>query len=187
MIGGGVVGTRKALALNAAGVAVRVISREVTRELAAAGSAGGKLSIELRDYAGPSDIADAEVVVAATGTDVDLRIADDARALHRLIVVAASPDHGNFTSMAIHRAGPLAIGVSAGSVPGAAAKIRNAISERFDNRYAEALSLCAEMRSATIALHGSSEWKRISDILVGDEFCERVESGSFAEAVNECR
>ena len=187
MIGGGAVGTRKALALLDAGAAVRVISLEVSPELQSAASSNRKLSIDLREYSGPADIADAEVVIAATGSIADKAIAADAHELHRLVVVAGAPETGNATSMAIHRTGPLTVGVSAGSVPSAAARIRNAIAERFDARYADAVVALGEIRTSTLADVGSPEWARLNAVLAGRDFCDRVESGTFAEVANECR
>lgn len=187
VIGGGPVGTRKAVALHAAGATVRVISPDVTSELHALAAANERLSIELRQYSGSADIADAELVIAATGSDADTRIAADARTLHRLVIVAGAPEAGNCTSMAIHHAGQLVVGVSAGGVPGAASRVRDAIAERFDSRYADALVVCAENRANALENAGSPEWTRLNAVLIGEDFCRRVESGAFAEAVGECR
>jgi len=187
VIGGGAVGTHKALALLDAGATVRVITLKVSPELQSAASSNEKLSIDLREYSGVADIADAELVIAATGSIADQAIAADAHELHRLVVVAGAPDIGNATSMAVHRTGPLTVGVSTGNVPSAAAKIRDAIAERFDGRYADAVVALAEIRASTLADAGSSEWARLNAVLVGRDFCERVESGAFAEVANECR
>ena len=187
VVGGGVVGTRKALALHEAGAVVRVVAREATPELRNAASASGRLTIELRDYADASDIADAELVIAATGTDADERVARDARELHRILLVAGSPEIGSFTSMAVHRAGMISIGVSAGGVPAAAMRIRDAIADRFDSRYADAISACAEIRSDSLADEGTPAWTDLSSSVIAEDFCERVENGTFSPEVEECR
>ena len=145
------------------------------------------MTLELREYAGQSDISGAEIVIAATGAPVDQSIADDARSLHRLIVVVGDPDVGSFTSMAVHRAGPLTVGISAGGVPAAAIQIRDAIAERFDSRYAEALAVCSEARSNSLDNAGTAEWAKLNGDLIRKDFCERVESGTFAKEVEECR
>jgi len=187
VVGGGVVGTRKALALHEAGAAVRVIAPEVSPDLLDAARASELLTIELREYAGASDIADAELVIAATGTGADERIAGDARALHRIILVAGAPETGSFTSMAIHRTGLLAIGVSTGGVPAAAVRIRDAIADRFDSRYGDALSACTEIRSGILAEAGSAEWAEVGSSVINKDFCDRVENGTFVKGVEECR
>ena len=187
MIGAGGVGTRKALSFHDSGAVVRVISPSVTAELRSAAASSDRISIAMREYSGPADIGDAEIVIAATGTASDETIAGDARSLHRLIVVAGDPDAGNFTSMSVHRAGALAVGVSAGRVPGAAVRIRDAIAKRFDSRYANALAVCADTRSKTLDEAGSTKWADVGQTLIGKDFCDRVETGTFAQEVDECR
>lgn len=186
-MGGGTVGTRKALALHEAGATVRVISPDVTNELSAAALTSERLSIELRAYSGGDDLADVELVIAATGTDADLRVAADARALHLLASVASAPAHGSFTSMAVHTSGPLTIGVSAGSVPRAAVRIRDAIAGRFDARYALAIAACSGIRAVSLARGATDEWAALNESLLGQDFCERVENGTLIEALGQCR
>jgi siroheme synthase-like protein len=177
IVGGGPVGTRKAMALHAAGANVRVISPTSTPELSV--FAGPRFSLERREYAGPSDLEDADVVIAATGTAADARVAADARRMHRLVNVAGSPNDGSFTSMAVHRSGALAIGVTTGEVPRAAVKIRDSIASRFDSRYATAIATCTEMRRNTLAGSGSDAWSRIQESVIADDFCDRIENGTF--------
>ncbi|MEO8576762.1 MAG: NAD(P)-dependent oxidoreductase [Gemmatimonadales bacterium] len=179
IVGCGRVGARKALAFHDAGATVRVISPDATAELSAAAASSERISVELREYAGVADIADAEIVVAATGTSADQRVADDARSLHRLVVVAGDPKAGNYTSMSIHRAGSLAIGVSAGGVPGMAIRIRDEIAERFDSRYGDVLTALAEIRAKTLDDGGTTEWTDEHTALIGEDFCDRVESGTM--------
>jgi precorrin-2 dehydrogenase / sirohydrochlorin ferrochelatase len=177
IVGGGPVGTRKAMALHDAGANVRVISPTSTPELRS--FAGPRFSLEPREYDGPSDLEDADVVIAATGTAVDARVATDARRMHRLVNVASSPGDGSFTSMAVHRSGPLAIGVTTGEVPRAAVKIRDSIASRFDHRYSSAIASCAEIRRSRLAEGGSEAWALTQESLIGDDFCNRIETGSF--------
>ena len=165
------------MTLHEAGANVRVISPTSTPELSAL--AGQGFSLELREYAGPSDLEDADVVIAATGTAADARIAADARRLHRLVNVASSPHDGSFTSMAVHRSGSLAIGVTTGEVPRAAVKIRDSIASRFDSRYSSAIATCTEIRRSNLAEGGSEAWAEIQESLIGDDFCERIENGTF--------
>ena len=64
VIGGGSVGTRKALALVEAGVQVRVVSPEITAELEEA-ERTRRLSIVRESY-GPGQLGEAGLVIAAT-------------------------------------------------------------------------------------------------------------------------
>ena len=150
VVGAGVVATRKALALHEAGAFVRVVAPSVSRELAAAASDSRRLTIDQRSYAGSADIADAELVFAATDShELNELIARDARAANRLVNVASKGADGSFVSMAVHRAGPVTIGVVAGGVPSAAMEIRDAIAARFDELFDKDIeSLASDRRSA---------------------------------------
>ena len=146
MIGGGKVGTRKALSLLTAGARVKVVAPELSVELRDAAASSDRLDLERREYAGADDIREFELVFAATDSaDLNASIATDAIALRKLVNVVTDGSAGNFTSMAIHRAGQLTVGVSAGGVPAAAARIRDEIGEQFGGRYAALIdSMSAE-------------------------------------------
>jgi siroheme synthase-like protein len=185
VIGGGLVGTRKALALVEAGAQVRVVSKEVTPELEAAERAR-ELTIVRESYSA-GHLGRAMLVVAATESrDVNAQIAVDARASGKLVNITDHPDEGNFHTMAIHRSGDVTIAVSSGGVPGAAARIRDAIAERFDGRYERAVSALRGLRSRLLA-SGSDEWRAAAPKLLDDDFCSSVEDGSFADKMDSWR
>lgn len=191
VVGGGPVGERKALALLAAGARVRLVAPDVTPALAAAarsaGSEGQRLTIERREYR-QGDIADAMVVVAATASaEVNARVATDADALHRFVNVVDGSSRGNCTTAATHRAGDLLIAVSTGRAPRVAARIRDALARRFDARYAEAIGAIAGIRARMLAEGQAAEWRRASDELLDDSFCDAVESGDVVRRVAEWR
>jgi hypothetical protein len=73
------------------------------------------------------------------------------------------------------------IGVSAGSVPNAAGRIRDAIAERIDSRYAEAVAQCSELRHRFLAGSGADGWRKVAADLIDERFCENVEQGTFSE------
>jgi precorrin-2 dehydrogenase / sirohydrochlorin ferrochelatase len=149
VIGGGKVGTRKALALFEAGAHVRVIAPEASIELRDLSASNRRLILERREYIGPEDLRESEVVFAATDSaELNSTIARDARSLRRLVNVASDGTEGSFTSMAVHREGRLTIGVSAGGVPVAAASIRNEIAQHFDGRYAKMIDQLFAERAA---------------------------------------
>jgi siroheme synthase-like protein len=185
VIGGGSVGTRKALALLEAGAQVRVVSPEVTSALADAERAR-RLSIVRESYrAGQLD--EATLVIAATDSrEVNAQVALDAHSRGKLVNITDFPDEGNFHTMALHRSGDVTIAVSAGGVPGAAARIRDAIAERFDARYGRAVSALRGLRSRLIA-GGDERWRDAAPKLIADDFCSSVEDGSFTEKVDTWR
>ncbi|MGE5749080.1 MAG: bifunctional precorrin-2 dehydrogenase/sirohydrochlorin ferrochelatase [Gemmatimonas sp.] len=178
VIGGGAVGARKALALAEAGARVKVIAPVISSELVDAQAAN--VTIERNEYSGTSDIEIADIVIAATDSpELNERIAADARGLHRLVNVVTDGSGGTFTTMAVHRAGPLAIGVTAGSVPSAAARIRDAIAERFGANYSHALSALAVERERSLSSDGGTRWSQLSKEIFTPDFCARVEQGEF--------
>ena len=185
VIGGGSVGTRKALALVEVGAQVRVVSLEVSPELADAERAR-RLSIAREPYTA-HQLGAATLVIAATDSrEVNAQIAVDAHARGKLVNVTDYPDEGNFHTMALHRSGDVTIAVTAGGVPGAAARIRDAIAERFDGRYGRAVSALRGLRSRLIA-RGDERWRDAAPKLLADDFCSSVEDGSFTEKVDTWR
>ena len=185
VIGGGSVGTRKALALVEAGVQVRVVSPEITAELEEA-ERTRRLSIVRESY-GPGQLGEAGLVIAATDSrEVNAQIAVDAHSHGKLVNISDFPDEGNFHTMALHRSGDVTIAVSAGGVPGAAARIRDAIAERFDARYGRAVSALRGLRSRLIA-GGDERWRDAAPKLLADDFCTSVEDGSFSRKVDSWR
>ncbi len=179
VVGGGRVGTRKALSFHDAGASVKVIASRASDTLLAA--VGPRFTVVEKSYGGPDDIGAAEIVIAATDDPgVNAAVARDARGLHRLVNVVDKFEEGSFTSMAVHRSGNLLMGVSAGGVPAAAMRIRDSVAERFDGRYADALGSLEELRRTTLA-QDRGDWPRVASELLGSDFCASVESGEFGK------
>jgi siroheme synthase-like protein len=182
VVGGGAVATRKTVALVASGARVRVVAPSVTPALRAL-TAEGRVTLSERRYEA-GDVGDATLVVAATDDrETNAAIAADARRAHRLVNVADAPETGTFATMATHRSGPLVVGVSAGGVPGAAARIRDAIAARFDGRYAAALELLGALRRRHLERGEGAAWRTRSSAAIDDGFCDAVERGTLDERV----
>jgi siroheme synthase-like protein len=185
IVGAGIVGTRKALALVAAGASVTVVAPRISAELESAAELR-QVTI-VRDSYRSAQIEAATLVIAATDSrEVNAQVAVDANARGKLIDITDCPDEGTFHSMALHRSGDVTIAVSAGGVPGAAARIRDAIAERFDSRYERAVSALRGLRSRLTA-NGEGRWNSVSHKLLGDDFCDSVENGSFSAKVDSWR
>ena len=132
VVGGGAVATRKALTLCDAGAKVTVIAPEISEDLSRAASSNARISLEQRRYAGANDLADADIVFAATDSErVNEAVAADAREIHRLVNVVSDGSKGSFVSMATHRDGQVTIGVTAGGQPREAMRIRDSIARRL--------------------------------------------------------
>ncbi|MFL5600424.1 MAG: bifunctional precorrin-2 dehydrogenase/sirohydrochlorin ferrochelatase [Gemmatimonadaceae bacterium] len=185
VIGGGAVGARKARTLADAGVSVRVISPLVTADLAEAERLR-QVTIVRESYRA-EHLDRATVVIAATDSrEVNAQIAVDAHARGKLVNITDHPDEGNFHTMALHRSGEITIGVSSGGVPSAAARIRDAIAERFDARYGRAVSALRGLRTRLSGTN-ADEWKTAAPKLIGEDFCTSVEDGSFANRMDSWR
>ncbi|MEO8624433.1 MAG: bifunctional precorrin-2 dehydrogenase/sirohydrochlorin ferrochelatase [bacterium] len=182
IVGGGAVATRKARQLVAAGAIVRIVAIELDAELDEL-VIGRGLEVDRRPYE-KGDIADAQLVIAATDDrHVNAAVSRDADAECRLLNAADHSGDGNFAMMATHRRGPLTIGVSAGGVPAAAVQIRDAIAERFDARYGDALAELAALRKRLIATGDAHRWREDSPKLIDKEFCDAVEHGHISSRI----
>lgn len=182
VVGGGAVATRKAKQLAQAGAVVRIVAPRLDDALEQLVIERG-IIVERRCYES-ADIADAQLIVAATDDRVvNSAVARDGDAASRLVNAADHSDDGNFAMMAAHRRGPLTIGVSAGGVPAAAVRIRDAIAERFDARYGDALHDLAALRKRMIAEGDAHRWREQSPELIDAEFCIAVERGALSERI----
>lgn len=182
IVGGGNVGTKRAISLLDAGATVKVIAPATSSALDAKASGSTRLSLERREFLGASDIQDCHLVVAATNSRaVNEHVTVEANSAGIPVNVADAGERGNFVFLAAHRAGPVTIGVAAGKVPNAAAKIRDSIARRIDDRYAEAVTQCGEIRERLIQTGGNRSWHEVAAELIGEGFCASVEDGSFPE------
>lgn len=173
VVGCGRAGARKAHAFLSAGAWVTIVAAEVTEELLAGSP---RLRILQREFT-EDDVGDVDLVVAATSDpDVNARVSQACRARRILCNRADDPGEGTFDTLAVHRSGPLVIGVAAG-VPGAAARIRDEIARRFDSRYGDALE---RMRVVRHRLRDSGAWTEAADALVAGDFCDAVETGAIS-------
>jgi precorrin-2 dehydrogenase/sirohydrochlorin ferrochelatase len=180
VVGGGPVAHRKTAALLESGARVRVVAPVVCEALRERVPDSPGLRLIERAYL-PTDIGAAMIVVAATDVRaVNEQVAADARRLGRLVNVADAPDEGNCTTVAVHRAGALVIGVSAGGVPRAAARVRDAIAVRFDHRFASAVDLLGAVRRECLSSDTPADWQAAERELVTTDFCTSVEDGTFA-------
>jgi len=177
VIGGGVVATRKVRALVDAGATIRVVAPSISREITQVAQGNARLTITECPYES-SHLGDATLVVAATDdAELNARIARDARG--RLVNVASAPELGNVATPAVHRAGDVVVAVTAGRLPSAATRLRDAIGQRFDARYGNAVAALSSLRRALIGAGQRDRWSHAADALIGENFCELVESGEL--------
>jgi siroheme synthase-like protein len=187
VVGAGRVATRKALALLEAGARVHVVALSDATELEHAAEDDDRLTVTRAAYSA-AQIDDATLVVAATDdAALNAAIARDALDKGRLVNVVDAPAAGNCTTPAVLRSGNLVVSVTAGGVPAAAKRVRDALAAKLDGRYASAVEHLAALRRAMIDDGRRDRWTEASAALVGDDFCEQVESGTFEERVAQWR
>jgi siroheme synthase-like protein len=187
VVGAGRVATRKALALLEAGARVHVVALSGATELEHAAEDDDRLTVTRGAYSA-AQIGDATLVVAATDdTALNAAIARDALDKGRLVNVVDAPAAGNCTTPAVLRSGNLVVSVTAGGVPAAAKRVRDALAAKLDGRYALAVERLAALRRSMIDDGRRDRWTEASAALVGDDFCEQVESGTFDERVAQWR
>lgn len=180
VVGGGEVGARKATAFLDAGARVKVVDPRISDDLR--GRSSPSLELIQREFI-ESDVDAGELVIAATGdAAVNARVADACRSRRRLCNRADDPVDGSFETLAIHRSGPLTIGVSAGGVPGAAARIRDEIGKRFDSRYGDAIDSLLRLRTS---MRTGGDWPRVAEVVLAQDFCDAVETGAISGRVSQ--
>ena len=187
VVGGGRVALRKITALLESGARVHVVAPRIDSGIEALQAQSGSLRITREPY-DPGQLGDALLVIAATNDPrLNAQIAEDARTRGRLVNVVDAPELGNCSTPALHRAGDLVVAVSAGGVPNAAARIRDAIGERLDARYSEAVGELATLRRALLDEGRRDRWRDAADSLLAPDFCEQVESGRLVARIAEWR
>lgn len=180
VVGGGGVGTRKATAFLDAGARVQVVDPRASDELRS--RATPLLELIERGFT-ESDVDRGELIVAATDdSTVNARVVEACRRRKRLCNRADDPADGSFEMLAVHRSGPLTIGVSAGGVPAAAGRIRDEIGGRFDSRYGDAIASLIRLRAS---MRGGDDWPRAADAVLASDFCDAVESGAITQRVSQ--
>lgn len=187
VVGGGSVAARKATALVESGARVHIVAPEIGPDVESLAAAHDTVRITRERYAS-THLGDALLVIAATDNSaVNSLVAADARSRGRLVNVASAPDEGNCVTPATHRVGDAVFAVTAGGVPRAAARIRDALSRTYDDRYAGAIKELSTLRRSLLDAGRREQWESASAMLIGDDFCSVVESGRFAERAAEWR
>jgi siroheme synthase-like protein len=179
VVGGGRVATRKVEALVDAGATVHIVAPVLTPALEQLAASNPELRVTRARFT-PEYLGTALLIVVATDDpETNALIAAQARTLNRLVNVVNAPDQGNCTNPAVHRTGDLLVAVSTGRVPTVAVRIRDRVARMLDARYATAVRDLGTLRSALLNRGARERWVQATTALVGDDFCDRVESGEF--------
>ncbi len=155
VIGGGPVAERKSISLLECGARLRIISPDLTAELAVLREAG-KFQWQNRVYK-HGDLEGAFLVIAATDDqEVQKAVFAEAEAKNILLNVADAPQWCNFILPASLRRGDLAISISTGGKsPALARRLRQELEEQFGDEYGLLLDIMGNVRQ-TILEQGNS-------------------------------
>ena len=187
VVGGGHVASRKVRRLLDAGVKVRVIARTVRPELEALARVESRLELSVGEVDGMAFDSAMLVVAATDDPALNAEVARRASGEGRLVIAADDADAGSCIMPAVHRAGPLLVAVTAGGLPGAAARVRDEIATRFDGRYAAAMSALRSLRRQFLTRGDRERWHEAAADLLGAEFCSSVERGTLEERMTAWR
>jgi precorrin-2 dehydrogenase len=187
VVGGGAVATRKVKGLLDSGARVHVLAPSIDDELEMLAQGDELLRVTHEPY-DVRHLAGATLVVAATDdAALNASIARDARQRGVLVNVADAPELGTCMTPAAFRKGDIVVAVSAGRVPTAAVRIRDAITAGIDERYSTAVRELAALRRRLLADGQREQWREASHALIGDDFCEQIEAGGLTERIGEWR
>jgi precorrin-2 dehydrogenase/sirohydrochlorin ferrochelatase len=150
VVGGGAVGTRKALSLVECGASVTVVSPEATDALKTLAQQG-VITLKTRTYR-PADMDGMFLVFGATNNDaLNRQINQDAEKLNTLCNIADRPEVCNFILPATVKRDDLVIAIStSGKSPALAKKLRKQLEQQFGPEYAALLTLMGGIRSVLL-------------------------------------
>lgn len=152
VVGGGRVGTRKALGLVRANARVRVVSPEVSPELAQAAQAEELITLVKRPFEN-RDLEGICLVFAATDNmDLNARVRKAAANANVMCNAADGSDKGDFILPAVVEREDLLLAVSTcGASPALAKSLRQKLEQDFGPEYGKLIRLLANIRKRLLA------------------------------------
>jgi precorrin-2 dehydrogenase/sirohydrochlorin ferrochelatase len=183
VVGGGEVGSRKALALRDAGARVTVIAEEVAPVLEDKVRAG-LIEHRRRRYQ-EGDVRGFFLVFAATSDGaVQRQIFDEAYHAGILVNVADRPDLCTFIAPSVAARGDLVVAVSSsGTSPAFARRVRREIERSLGPEYGLALRILGRLRHALRSSGVPAARRRTALVLLADsDLVEHLRDGDLAAA-----
>lgn len=175
VVGGGSVGTRKAMMLLKCGARVTVISPCVDDRLEELEKTGSVI-LKRREY-GSSDLAGVFLVFGATdNVELNRRIHEDAQKYRVLCNIADRPEACGFIVPSVVDRGDLLIAVSTcGKSPALAKKLRTELENQFGHQYDDFLKLMGAIRKKLITdNHNPESHRRIFHQLVHSDLIQLI-------------
>ncbi|MDQ1330643.1 MAG: Precorrin-2 dehydrogenase [Thermodesulfobacteriota bacterium] len=177
VVGGGDVGTRKAVTLLDCGAFVTVVSINAGQQLLTLAESG-LIELKRRPYTG-GDLDGMFLVICATDNEeLNLQVSIDAGKLNMLCNIADRPEACNFILPALVKRGDLVIAVStSGKSPAFAKKIRKDLEKQFGNEYADFLKLMGAIRKKLLSKsHEPEAHKPLFEKLINKEIPQLIKN-----------
>ncbi len=177
VVGGGLVGIRKALTLEKCGAKVKVISDRFSQGM---DDFKGTSILFIEKKYEKKDIKGMFLVFAATNNaDLNKEIKMDAAGSNILCNVADATDQSDFLVPATVDRGDLIVAVStSGASPAMAKKIRRELEEFFDPAYAQLLCLMGNIRKKLLSTgHAPGEHRQAFSGLIQRGILELIRTG----------
>jgi len=181
VVGGGSVGTRKALGLAKANARVRVVSLEFSQALADISSENICLDKKPFDS---GDLNGAALVFAATDSEaLNARVREAARQAGVLCNIADGKDKGDFILPSVVNRGDLQVAVStSGASPALAKKLGRELGILFGPEYETMLTLMANIREKMLAKgHDPEGHRNVFTALADQDLPALIAAGNTKE------
>ena len=182
VVGGGAVGTRKAVSLIECGALVTVVSPAATEKLTSLAQQG-VITLKYRTYR-PTDMEGMFLVFGATDQDsLNHQINQDAERSNTLCNIADRPEVCNFILPATVKRDDLVIAIStSGKSPAFAKQLRKHLEQQFGHEYATFLKLMGGIRSRLLKEnHAPEEHKPIFNRIIESSIVELIKAGKKEE------
>ena len=183
VIGGGSVGTRKALALIECGAVVTVVSPVVTKKLLEASAGNGHITLKNRTFK-PSDLNKMFLVIGATNNEVlNRQIYNESKRLGMLCNIADRPEACNFILPAVVKRDDLSIAIStSGQSPAFAKKLRKDLEKQFGEEYGRFLRLMGGIRKKLLSKeHKPEAHKRLFEQIINKDLLKLFKEERYEE------
>lgn len=189
VVGGGPIATDKAEKLVAHGALLRLVSPQITSELARMIASGEIEEHRERPYQ-PDDLEECFLVIAATNLEhVNRTIWQDAQARDMLCNVVDAPSLCDFIVPSIVRRGDLALAISTGGAsPIVATHIRRQLEAMYGPEWEPFLGLLRDVRDELKARHHDTPSRRAAvGRLLDTDVVQRFADGDAAGAIELAR
>jgi len=177
VVGGGDVGTRKAVTLLDCGAVVTAVSIKASEKLLKLAESG-LIELKRRPYT-ETDLGGMFLVICATDDEeLNRQVSRDAEKFNMLCNIADRPEACNFILPALVKRGDLVIAVStSGKSPAFAKKIRKDLEKQYGVEYADFLILMGAIRKKLLSYsHEPEAHKPLFEMIINKDIVQLIKN-----------